>query len=435
MIKIIASLLVSFIFMTAGAVSAEAATMIVRQGKVSGNFYGGASWTTMTTNLNNTFGGSSNITVVADFDSTNLNDYDAVWVDAGNTSETLIATEVSKLQSFAATGKRLFLIGEHNSWATWNNSILSVVGDTFAGAAGSSTFAPTYTHALTENVSLIELPAGGTATGTGGTSLFSTKFALLYGTNLNVFVMLDVNTFSNTYYNSQDNGQFAENVANFFVESSTTTNTTPARTAEVYQHPSTTDTPTCGDSSPSGKPELFEINTANNFATLSFKTVEHGVTGYAFSYGYDEKAENFSDKLDYNGPKWTLDHTIWQLSPNTDYYFKVRALNGCGVGEWGTVMKAKTGGKLSSITQYFPNGSHGKTVAGVSITQTSVLGISTITECDYTIKGGDSLWTIAKAKWGNGSKYPEIINLNSGITESSILQVGSKLILCKQSSS
>src|SRR5690349_580912 len=129
--SLIALVVVFLVFICVGTVDAHAATMLVRQGKVSGNYYGGASWGTMTTNLSN---------------------YDAVWVDAANGSDTLSATEVSKLQAFAATGKRVFLIGENAGWTVWDNSILSVVGDSFDAQAASTTYAPAITHPLTNGI-------------------------------------------------------------------------------------------------------------------------------------------------------------------------------------------------------------------------------------------------------------------------------------------
>jgi len=48
---------------------------------------------------------------------------------------------------------------------------------------------------------------------------------------------------------------------------------------------------------------------------------------------------------------------------------------------------------------------------------------------EYTIKSGDSLWSIAKNQLGNGNRVNDILKLNPKITAKSNLVVGSKLIL------
>jgi nucleoid-associated protein YgaU len=45
----------------------------------------------------------------------------------------------------------------------------------------------------------------------------------------------------------------------------------------------------------------------------------------------------------------------------------------------------------------------------------------------YTIKSGDSLWSIAKNQLGNGSRVNDILKLNPKLTAKSNLVVGSKL--------
>ncbi len=47
----------------------------------------------------------------------------------------------------------------------------------------------------------------------------------------------------------------------------------------------------------------------------------------------------------------------------------------------------------------------------------------------YTIQSGDSLWSIAQKQLGNGSRFNEIIKLNSKLTAKSNLVVGSKIKL------
>lgn len=48
----------------------------------------------------------------------------------------------------------------------------------------------------------------------------------------------------------------------------------------------------------------------------------------------------------------------------------------------------------------------------------------------YTVAKGDSLWTIAKNKLGNGNRYPEIVKLNG--LKTNVITVGQKLKLPKK---
>ena len=108
----------------------------------------------------------------------------------------------------------------------------------------------------------------------------------------------------------------------------------------------------CRDSTPTFIPNLFEIDTAGTFATLSFTAAKDNVSGYDINFGFNQSANNFGDKMNSN-EGWLIHQTIWMLPKNTEMFFKVRAVNGCTAGEWSNVMKVKTGG--SKLTQFFPN--------------------------------------------------------------------------------
>ncbi len=51
---------------------------------------------------------------------------------------------------------------------------------------------------------------------------------------------------------------------------------------------------------------------------------------------------------------------------------------------------------------------------------------------DYTVEENDSLWKIAEEQLGNGIRYQEIIDLNDGVTENTVLHKGMKLKLPKE---
>ncbi|MEN8128378.1 MAG: LysM peptidoglycan-binding domain-containing protein [Planctomycetota bacterium] len=52
---------------------------------------------------------------------------------------------------------------------------------------------------------------------------------------------------------------------------------------------------------------------------------------------------------------------------------------------------------------------------------------ATIATKEYTVAEDDSLWKIAEKELGNGIRFKEIIDLNPGVTESTVLHKGMKL--------
>jgi len=210
---------------------AEAATLLVREDRYGNYGYGGSPWDNMTAEINTAFGGAGNVTVVADFESETLTDYDAVWIDVGGRDAdgeaqySLSATEESKIDAFIDTGKRVVMIGENSAWENWNNEILGVVGDSYSGSF-SATITTSYSHDLTDSVSSVKSVWGGEPV--NGTSLFSRKVATLWEASENVLVFMDVNLWDDTYWSNNDNAQFAQNVASWIAEP---TNAAPTITA------------------------------------------------------------------------------------------------------------------------------------------------------------------------------------------------------------
>lgn len=209
--------------------STQAATLLKRNTGYASYGYGSSSWSTFTGYLNTAFGGSGNVTSVANFDSATLSNYDAIWVDIGALSGTLSATEITKLQAAITAGQRVVLIGENSSWTTWNNSILSVVGTTFLGDVSGSSYSPILVHELTTDVTTVSMPAGGQAT--SGTSLFTPRVATVWGDDDNAFVLLDVNILDNTNINVSGNNQLARNIANWIAGNPTGDTTAPTITS------------------------------------------------------------------------------------------------------------------------------------------------------------------------------------------------------------
>lgn len=160
----------------------------------------------------------------------------------------------------------------------------------------------------------------------------------------------------------------------------------------------------CNNQPPKGDPELFQIDAHKNSADLYFKTTSDGADGYEIFYGLNTNADQYSYHIDYNNHLWITKLTINDLDSNQTYYFKVRAKSGCNAGDFGNTLQMKT--TSSGQKNYYK-----------SIISQIVSGITTASggTCQYTVKGGDSYWSIAKAKYGNGVRYLQLIALNPTI--------------------
>jgi hypothetical protein len=319
-------------------VSASAETVLVRESN-SGSFgYGNADWSSFTATMNSIVG-AENITVVADFDASVLTDYDAVWIDLGDFGDTLSSEELEKLEEFVATGKKLVMIGENDFWTVWDNSLLSLVGSEFDGEfLSDDPQEPTYSHPLTSEVSSIRVPAAGTAE--GGLSLFDSHFATLWGDDLNIFVLLDVNIFDDDFWVQYDNAQFGENTIRWLVNA--------IIEEEESSEPSTPDAPTCTDGAPSSAPDLFQINTTSSEAILYFVPVGNSEK-YFIRYGFTPSVSLFGTEFSMSSHDGVISYAIGSLAPNTNYYFSVRGGHGCMPGAWSNTLRARTTGAGTAI--------------------------------------------------------------------------------------
>jgi hypothetical protein len=183
-------------------------------------------------------------------------------------------------------------------------------------------------------------------------------------------------------------------------------------------------TSTCA-TRPSGVPDLFQINTTGSTATLFFPPVGN-TSNYQISYGFTQESNQFRVKANQGSSTGALSYTVNSLPRNSTLYFKVYAQNNCGQGNWSNVMEVKTNGRkyfknlISQIASVFPKQT---TVLGAT-KQRKVLGNRT--DCMmYTVKSGDSLWSIALEKLGSGVEHSTIVTSNN--LSSTDLRVGQKL--------
>jgi len=197
---------------------ALAQSVLVSSAHYGGHGIGDSDWSNFTTALNTATGNSVSFT--SNFSNlSEMMSYDAIFLQARETSSTLSATEVSNITAFAATGRKVLMIGENDNWLNWNQQITSIGGGSYSymGYYLYDTATKTVDNALTAGADNVYLPAAGVAI--GGTSLYNYNFATLWGSNQNILTILDINLESNAYWSSADNGAFTTNVAYWLADS------------------------------------------------------------------------------------------------------------------------------------------------------------------------------------------------------------------------
>lgn len=114
---------------------------------------------------------------------------------------------------------------------------------------------------------------------------------------------------------------------------------------------SSSSAPNCSDPKPVGKPDLFEINATPTTANIHFTPVSN-THKYMISYALYSNAEQYGVMADL-GPDGVQSYMVQDLSPNSTYYFKVRAQNGCMPGDWSNILEINTW-KNISFYEYLP---------------------------------------------------------------------------------
>lgn len=98
----------------------------------------------------------------------------------------------------------------------------------------------------------------------------------------------------------------------------------------------------CNSIAPYGKPDLFEIRTNSNSATLYVKPPNQPYTNFYISYSTRPNTWDYGTEVIQTPTNSVLKFTISSLKPNTKYYFQIRAGNGCAAGEWSNTMTIQT---------------------------------------------------------------------------------------------
>lgn len=106
----------------------------------------------------------------------------------------------------------------------------------------------------------------------------------------------------------------------------------------------------CTQQSPTGAPDLFQVNTTKTTATLFFTQPAGGnFNGYRIFYGSDTNANSYSVHFSQGSSTGANTYTINSLTPNTLYYFKIRAENDCASGPFSLIRQSNY--PASSLTQ------------------------------------------------------------------------------------
>ncbi len=163
--------------------------------------------------------------------------------------------------------------------------------------------------------------------------------------------------------------------------------------------------PSCDKTAPGSTPLLWGATArGTDSILLQFGSASDPVEHYALEFGTEPGKYIWGATT--IGDKGTREYLVKSLSPNTRYYFRIRAGNGCAAGNWSQEISAKTWGYVSANNLEITN-SELTSIAEEKSTQAN--------SCQtYTVKSGDSLWSIAQEKLGDGNKYKEIIEQNKG---------------------
>jgi hypothetical protein len=148
-----------------------------------------------------------------------LTAYDTVWVSI-NMGGDLNASEISSLQAFIASGRKVVMIGNSTAisgFSSWDNALMQVVGGALTGVTSAATY-PTVAsnELLTTGVNSVRFGTSSRIdTGVGNPDvLFSQDIAAVYGGL--ALVVLDENWMTNsatTGLAQSDNLIFAQDIA------------------------------------------------------------------------------------------------------------------------------------------------------------------------------------------------------------------------------
>lgn len=185
--------------------------------------------------------------------------------------------------------------------------------------------------------------------------------------------------------------------------------------------------PVCNDTKPGSAPWLYAASAKSNDAILlQFTESADPVSEYVLEYGTEPGKYQFA--MSNIGGKGTKSYLVASLSPNTTYYFRVRAGNGCATGDWSNELSAKTFSGFSFVSRI--------TELETEVVETEIKKVKEEEiKCEvYLVQKGDSLSQISTELLGSADKYKEIVAANidtypSLETDPSSIEAGWELII------
>jgi hypothetical protein len=133
-----------------------------------------------------------------------------------------------------------------------------------------------------------------------------------------------------------------------------TTNSISSSSSSISNSSSSTP-PQCNDWVTQGTPDLFEIRTSNTTATLYFAPPPAPYSYFYISFSRKPDTFEYGTEFKQDISSGVIKYAVSYLQPNTRYYFKVRAGNGCATGYWGNTLPASTTTYLKQTKTYYKN--------------------------------------------------------------------------------
>ncbi len=100
----------------------------------------------------------------------------------------------------------------------------------------------------------------------------------------------------------------------------------------------------CGSQTPADAPNLYQVMMSSSSATLYFAQPTSLFDGYVISYGLTPTADSYSSIYPQGPTEGANKYTVNDLFPKTNYFFKVRATNGCAAGPWSQILSSNIAG-------------------------------------------------------------------------------------------
>ncbi len=110
----------------------------------------------------------------------------------------------------------------------------------------------------------------------------------------------------------------------------------------------------CINEPPADAPNLYSVSMSSSSATLYFVQPSTTFDGYTISYGLTQSADAYSTKFNMGSSDGAVKYTVNELFPKTNYFFKVRANNGCAAGPWSNTISTNLS-TASSLPETGPN--------------------------------------------------------------------------------